>query len=262
MSEYILLKNNRKVKIVEYIRNLATNHQDLIVQESSGEKYVVSKVQLDELRVKEKFTKNEKLALFMRYFQGRKDVFAKRWNNGKGYSPYCAIEWNMAAHCPKTVNSKFKCEDCSVRQFVPFTSENVREHITKDEKYFYGIYPLLADDTTHLLVLDFDKEFAREEAQSVIASCKNFGVQPLIECSQSGKGIHVWLFFSQAIPAHLARKLGFYLLTFAMTLSEKMNFTAYDRMIPAQDRHLKKGFGNLIALPLKYQNVQNGALLF
>lgn len=70
--------------------------------------------------------------------------------------------------------------------------------------------------------------------------------------SRSGNGGHVWIFFSEPIPAALARKLGSALLTEAMECNPDMGFGSYDRLFPSQDVMPYGGFGNLIALPLRH----------
>lgn len=60
-----------------------------------------------------KFTPYEKIALFMRLFRGRTDVYPIRWESQKtgkvGYSPVCVNEWR-AGICDKP---RVKCSICS-----------------------------------------------------------------------------------------------------------------------------------------------------
>lgn len=60
-----------------------------------------------------------------------------------------------------------------------------------------------------------------------------------------------WMFFADAIPASLARKLGSHLLTETMEQRPDLGLRSYDRLFPNQDTLPKGGFGNLIALPLQ-----------
>lgn len=125
----------------------------------------------------------------------------------------------------------------------------------------YGIYPLLERDQTYLLVLDFDnhdgKHYPKQACQAMLDTCRKYDINALPEVSSSGEGYHLWLFFSQAIPAYLAWKLGKLLLLAALVASKAINYNDFDRMIPAQDWLPKgKGFGNLIALPLKWEDVR------
>ena len=43
-----------------------------------------------------------------------------------------------------------------------------------------------------------------------------------LERSRSGDGGHLWLFFAEATPAHMARKLGAHLLTETMESRPKL----------------------------------------
>ncbi len=81
--------------------------------------------------------------------------------------------------------------------------------------------------------------------------CRELGIQPCIERSLSGKGAHVWIFFSDAVPAIKARKLGFAILREAMNRYGRMDLNSYDRFLPNQDFLPKGGYGNLIAIPLQ-----------
>jgi hypothetical protein len=76
-------------------------------------------------------------------------------------------------------------------------------------------------------------------------------VPALLERSRSGNGGHVWIFFNQAIPATIARKLGCAILTRTMEFRHQLGLESYDRFFPNQDTMPKGGLGNLIALPLQ-----------
>jgi hypothetical protein len=66
----------------------------------------------------------------------------------------------------------------------------------------------------------------------------------------------------RAIPAHLARRLGSYLLTETMDRRPDLGFDSYDRLFPNQDTLPKGGFGNLIALPLQKRARELGNTVF
>ena len=81
-----------------------------------------------------KLSLQEKVALFRSVFQGRDDVFAKRWysstNNRSGYQPVCEREWNRE-FCDKR---KYKCADCPNRLFAPLSYAYIYNHLAgKDE---------------------------------------------------------------------------------------------------------------------------------
>ncbi len=72
----------------------------------------------------------EKIALFLRLFRGRTDVYPVRWESkttGKsGYVPACANEWNSGV-CEKP---RIKCTDCSNRLLIPLSDAVIYDHLT------------------------------------------------------------------------------------------------------------------------------------
>ena len=89
-------------------------------------------------------------------------------------------------------------------------------HDAAGQPFVAGVYPLLLDETCFFLAADFDKATWEDDAS---AFCKPAGasiVPAALERSRSGHGGHVWLFFEEALPAALARRLGSHLLTEAM----------------------------------------------
>ena len=93
-------------------------------------------------------------------------------------------------------------------------------------------------------------------------TCQRLELPSALERSRSGNGGHVWLFFEEAIPAALARKLGSHILTETMESRPGIGLSSYDRFFPNQDTLPKGGFGNLIALPLQKKARQRGNTLF
>src|SRR3984893_6569754 len=126
-----------------------------------------------------------------------------------------------------------------------------------------GIYPMLLDETCFFLAADFDKASWTEDATAFLKTCFQMGLPAALERSRSGKGAHVWLFFSEAITASLARKLGSHILTETMERRPDIGLDSYDRLFPNQDTLPKGGFGNLIALPLqkKARNLGNSVFI-
>jgi len=125
---------------------------------------------------------DENVQLFMSLFQGRADVFAKRWENRQGrsgYSPSCRNEW-VRGICRKP---HVKCSDCEYRELIPFTEDIVRNHLSG--KTTVGVYPLLADETCHFLAVDFDKEDWQEDVNSFARTCRDKGIECAVERSRS-----------------------------------------------------------------------------
>ena len=211
-------------------------------------------------------TADEKIALFRALFRGREDFYPRRFENQRtgraGYAPACGNEW-VHGICEKP---RIKCADCPNRAFLPVNDEVIRWHLSgKDshgKDFVAGLYPMLADETCHFLAIDFDKDTWRDDVLAVMASCRRLEIPAALERSRSGNGGHVWLFFSEAVPATLARKVGSFILTETMEQHPELGLASYDRLFPNQDTLPKGGFGNLIALPLQKVPRMNGNSMF
>ena len=201
----------------------------------------------------------EKTALFLSLFQGRSDVFARRWEgkNGRaGYSPACKNEWKPGI-CLKP---KGKCVNCAHAEYCAYDAAAIESHLRG--KAVLGIYPLLQDETCHFLAIDFDEESWRADVAMTVQTARESDIPCSLEISRSGNGAHLWIFFTEAIEAAKARRLGSILLTQAMKKHARLSFASYDRMFPNQDAMPKGGFGNLIALPLQPAAARQGGSLF
>ena len=93
-------------------------------------------------------------------------------------------------------------------------------------------------------------------------ACHRLDLPAALERSRSGRGAHVWLFFDDALPAALARRLGSHLLTETMEGRPDIGLDSYDRLFPNQDTMPQGGFGNLIALPLQKRARDQGNSVF
>ena len=63
-------------------------------------------------------TANDRVALFQKFFIGREDIYAFRWENSSGKSGYsiaCHNEWQQGL-CNKP---KIKCSDCTNKAYKP-----------------------------------------------------------------------------------------------------------------------------------------------
>ena len=207
-----------------------------------------------------------RLDLFRGLFRGRDDVYAQRFvsKTGKaGYQPECRNRWS--AGCQE---HRYKCEGCPLREFVPFDDSILRRHLDRNakERDVVGIYPILEDNTVFFLCADFDDKNCehgyKEDVLSYVRVCKEWNIPAYVERSRSGNGAHVWIFFSEAILAAKARKLGFAILGAAMENNIRLEMDSYDRFFPNQDFLPKGGFGNLVALPLQGMARQNGNSVF
>lgn len=211
----------------------------------------------------------EKVALFRSLFQGREDVFARRWFSGStgksGYQPVCAREWNRE-YCDK---KKFKCAECPNREFQPLGYDDIYRHLEgKDPngRDVIGVYAILTDNTCRFLCCDFDDKSCehgyQKDVMAYVGVCRDWGIPAYIERSRSGNGAHVWILFSEPIKAKIARCLGNAILTEAMEREGCMSFKSYDRFFPNQDFMPAGGFGNLVALPLQGKARKEGNSVF
>jgi superfamily II DNA or RNA helicase len=172
----------------------------------------------------------DKVKLFAEVFRGRDDVHARRWEKEQkgGYAP---VRGGLDAQL-------------------------IEQHLRGAETL--GIYPLLPDNTTWLLAIDFDGRSAPREAQQAWRALETCEVPAYLERSRSGQGAHVWVFFDRPLAARRARELG-------QLLKRKagLKWSTFDRLFPSQDEHLAAtGIGNLIALPLQRQARANGNAIF
>jgi hypothetical protein len=204
----------------------------------------------------------DKLALFRALFAGRTDVYARRWVSSRtgraGWSPAEEDPWD-------------KTKPDTERMFFPLSDQVIFRHLSRPEpgqrELHVGLYPMLPDDTTWLLVCDFDDKDWRGDAAAYVAACAEIGIPALVEVSRSGAGAHAWTFFTAPVPAGLARALGMGVLRCTIDARGGTSLASDDRLIPAQDFvpiHSKRGarFGNLIALPLNGTCRMLGTTLF
>ncbi len=248
-----LLKENQ----IDYLRNESINKKQGIKVENITQQHAIE---------------------FYRAFKGRKDVYSKRSisKDGKvGYYPQCQNFWKDEI-CPKRDNRKIKCIDCSHRCWKPLNQRVMMQHLIgskEDGSDVIGIYPMFEDETTNLLVFDFDNHEIGtgggnvdngwvDEVNAIRKICQIHNIDILVEKSRSGKGAHVWMFFEEPIQASIVRNFGRALLTIGAESINLKTFKTYDRMIPTQDHLSNDGLGNLIALPLQGQAVKNKNSVF
>ncbi|MFP3040305.1 hypothetical protein LQZ19_00640 [Treponema primitia] len=218
----------------------------------------------------------DKIALFRSLFRGREDIFAKRFESKKtgkaGYQPACRNEW-VRGICGKP---KINCGSCTNRAFEPVSDSVIRNHLAGHIPASYeggpalpfvmGLYPLLQNETCHLLAIDFDSKGSREATGSInslteqpkadeqswqedvktfFETCRTEGIPASVERSRSGNGAHIWIFFDHPIPASKARKLGSFLMTRTLDRRPEIGLDSFDRFFPNQDT-LPSGNAELI----------------
>ncbi|MEL3970937.1 DEAD/DEAH box helicase family protein [Rossellomorea oryzaecorticis] len=201
----------------------------------------------------------ERIKIFKNFFRGRSDVYALRWESKRdhsGYSPACEHEWHPTI-CKKP---DIKCSACPHRRYLPLTDQVLFDHLSGRKTV--GIYPILDDDTCYFLAVDFDKGSWKQDVQAFIETCGKHRIPFAAERSRSGNGCHIWVFFNEAIPASMARKMGALLLSKTLEKHYALGIDSYDRLFPNQDKLPKGGFGNLIALPLQGKSRKQGNSVF
>lgn len=242
-------ENEEVAAIDQRIAEINTEREKLLQRKRN----ILNKVRLQQPQTN--LTTEKKISVFKNLFKGRADIFATRWQNSQGRSGYsvaCNNEW-VQGICNKP---RTKCNACPNREYKTLKEETIYDHLSG--KQVVGLYPLLTDNTCHLLAADFDKEGWQGAVRAMAQVCLNFNIPHAIEISRSGNGAHLWIFFSEAIQACDARLLGFGLLDKAMEIHPDLSFDSYDRLFPNQDIIPEGGFGNLIALPLQYQARKQG----
>ena len=272
MNERAVLEN-REFRLIEILSALDGNERFVLCSDKDGARYICSEKFWMQQAPQSKRAESvdahssaqEKINLFLSLFHGREDVYARRYyslKTGKsGYVPACKNEWEPSL-CDKKAHH---CPDCPNRAFVPLTAQVVKAHLMGKDNYcrdVAGLYPMLEDNHTQLLAVDFDEASWREDVSAFRETCISFGLIPAVERSRSGNGAHVWFFFSQPVSAADARRLGSGLLTQTMARRHELRFQSYDRLFPSQDTVPKDGFGNLIALPFQGQAQKEGNTLF
>lgn len=183
----------------------------------------------------------EKIALFLERFHGRSGIYAGRFlERDQARRPL------RAGYVPV-----WRKLDAAV----------VRAHLSGEA--VIGVYAMVGMRNCRFLILDFDEAAWRDDARAVIQAARAQNVPVYPEISRSGKGAHLWIFFSEPVSARLARTLGGQLLGLAALDFGSPRLLSYDRMFPSQDAlRTDKSIGNLIALPLQLAARSRGASVF
>lgn len=190
------------------------------------------------------FTKEQKITLYKSLFIGREDVYASFWvskdGTKKGYSP---------------ATYTFRGKD-----YIPINNTVIQKHL--EGKIRLGTYAVINQMMAKFLVIDLDKKSFIEDTRAIKMVCDELDINPIIELSKSGNGIHIWFFFKEQVRAVDARGLGDILITKAMNESVNIDMNSYDRMFPNQDFVAPDMLGNLIALPLHFGSRSENKTVF
>ena len=207
-----------------------------------------------------------KIALFRSLFRGRDDVYPRRFESRKtgksGYSPACGNEWVRA--CAKSPGSNAR--HARTNAFCPSPTTlfagTFLARTTPAATSSWAFIRCCATKPASSWRPTWTKTHWQEDARAILETCRRLDLPAALERSRSGNGGHIWLFFDEAIPATLARKLGAHLLTETMERRPGIGLDSYDRFFPNQDTLPQGGFGNLIALPLQKRPRECGNSVF
>lgn len=206
-------------------------------------------------------TSQEKINIFNDLFRGRPDVFAVRWRkkdgSASGYIPVCLNEWKTGI-CNKLQGKK--CKDCQYSKYIGINDTYLEQHLRGTKTY--GIYPLLADNTSYFVVADFDGQDWQDQIINFFKKCQEYNLPAYIERSRSGNGGHAWIFFADKYPAYKSRSIVINLLQEAEIIDQFEKEDSFDRLFPNQDALSGRGFGNLIALPLQGESRRSNNTVF
>ena len=168
-----------------------------------------------------------RIGLYRERFLGRPDVFARYWQTKgrKGYAP--------------------------VRR--PVTDEELMAHL--NGQTVLGTYLLSPEGKTKALVIDIDGPESNEAGQKVafqlalqmVTALQREGIIPLWEDS-GGKGYHLWLCFSEPVPAGVIRRWAIRWVDQFRPFPEGVLVEIF----PKQDYLAPGALGSLIRLPLGY----------
>lgn len=202
---------------------------------------------------------DKKLFILRSLFKGREDAFALRWKKGtkSGYMPaYFYDRYRYQAH--KMRGGTF--QTYTDKTYLPLTDEQFIKHLNGEQSV--GLYPLLQDNTSWFIAADFDEQNWVTDSRKFLECCQAKNVPAHLERSRSGKGGHVWIFFSQPYAAIKSRKIVFSFLVESGIISAFDKNSSFDRLFPNQDTLSGKGLGNLIALPLHKPALEQGNSCF
>lgn len=203
---------------------------------------------------------DEKSALFLKLFRCRDDVYPKLWENKskgtKGYAPACDNEW-VSGICEKP---KIKCSACTKQAFLKLDATAAMAHLRG--LVTIGTYSIDKNDNCIFLACDFDGDNWQDDAKTYRNVSRTYGIDVAIERSRSGVGAHAWIFFSEPVPARLARALGALIISKCSEFRHQLSLESFDRFFPNQDYLPVGGFGNLIALPLQKLPRESGNSCF
>ena len=211
----------------------------------------------------------DKAAFLLELFSPRHDIYATREQNKAGktvYYPKCINFWAEGCYRKNPTSKGVACNDCPLNSKAELTPSVIKKgnflNKSLDGKGAIGIYPLKPGNLTRFVAIDLDESDWKEAAASILKTARELGIAMAVERSFSGNGAHLWIFFSEDLPAIDARKLAMLLIDRTREKDSSIDISSYDRLFPSQDTLSGNGYGNLILLPLVASAVSRGCTLF
>jgi len=189
------------------------------------------------VEVQELIFSDEDVSIYSSLFKGKDGFFARQWVNEKGRRGFALVPHSL-------------------------DPEDITHHLSGNETL--GLYLLNVENRVCLAVIDIDidkkalLEYANDEKETgrlhnlthkdavmIAGVCDDLKIPVVIEDS-GYKGRHLWFFFTDPIPAKLARIF----LKFIIEKAGKPSGGIHWEIFPNIDKVRGKGFGPLIKLPL------------
>ncbi len=208
----------------------------------------------------------EKVRLFSSLFQGRPDLYARRYvstTTGKtGYSPVCLNRWQAGVCDMRHV----RCAVCPHRRFASLTEDVFLYHLLGTDEgkrpFSAAVYPLRPEERTRFAVVLINETNWREDATAVHQAARDLHVPCAVERARNGEGAHVWFFFTGFVEARLARDVVTAVLFAAFRLYPEIGVAIFDAILPAQDTMPRSHLGALVPLPLDPSERKTGHTVF
>lgn len=146
-------------------------------------------------------------------------------------------------YCPNSC-SLYPCPHRIPREL---TKTDIEDHLRGDKTI--GLYHTREDDTVKWLCIDVDDMNTDIVMEIAMRAVERFGKRSCLVEFSGGRGYHIWLFFSRAVPAQDAWLLG--------------NMLAGSHRVEVYPRQGSvDGLGNLVKLPLGIQRKTGQWCLF
>ncbi len=136
----------------------------------------------------------------------------------------------------------------------------IQEHLAGSRRV--GALNICEDSTIKWAAIDIDSgptkkyplRYPKKVALKILRTLMKHGIQGYLEKSFSGDGYHIWIFFTQPLPAHFVRDCLFTLLPFEFELDRELGYVTIRsnrglELFPKQDFGSLENPGNFLWLP-------------